>query len=69
VEPFDNALDKLPIDQTTEIGKKPDPTYMEIAGTETSEEVENGLICRVIKEGYAWEGEEIQEWVVMVAEG
>ncbi len=65
---FDKAIDKTPLVHTTVMGEKADPTYVHISGTEPSEEVDSGTICRVLKPGYAFEGREIQEGVVIVAE-
>ena len=64
---FDDAIDKLPIERTAELGKKADPHYVHIAGTEETDAYEKGQICRAIKPGYAFEGREIQEGVVYVA--
>ncbi len=65
---FDKAIERMPLQNTTAIGTKPDPTYVHISGTEPSSDIDPGLICRVLKPGYAYEGREIQEGVVMVAE-
>ncbi len=65
---FDKAINKTPLVHTTIIGQEADPTYVHISGTEPSKEVDPGLICRVLKPGYAFEGREIQEGVVIVAE-
>jgi len=65
---FDKAMVKTSLVYTTVMGEKADPTYVHISGTEPSSEVDSGLICRVLKPGYAFEGREIQEGVVIVAE-
>ncbi len=65
---FDQAIERSSIDFTTVIGEKADPTYVHISGTEPSDEVPTGCICRVLKPGFAFEGREFQEGVVMVAE-
>lgn len=67
-EGFDKAVERTPLQSTTVIGQKPDPTYVHISGTEPCPTVEKGCICRVLKPGYACEGREIQEGVVLVAE-
>ncbi len=64
----DAALDKMPLTRTAVIGLKADPNYVHITGTEPSEEIESGHICRVLKPGYLFEKREIQEGVVIVAE-
>ena len=63
----DDGMSKLPIQRTTELGKKADPNYVHIVGTEPTSEYELAMICRVLKPGYAFEGREIQEGVVFVA--
>ncbi len=67
-EVFDRALEKLPVQSTTQIGEVPNPQYVHVAGIEPSDEVEPGRICRVLKPGYAFENREIQEGVVIAAE-
>ncbi len=67
-EACDAALEKMPFERTTEIGKPADPNYVHVAGTEPSEDIEPGCICRVLKPGYVYEKREIQEGVVIVAE-
>ncbi|MBN2326231.1 MAG: nucleotide exchange factor GrpE [Candidatus Omnitrophica bacterium] len=67
-EQFDKAIESIPLQHTTIIGQKPDPTYVHVSGTEPSQEIEAGHICRVLKPGYAFDGREIQEGVVLVAE-
>ncbi|RJP30623.1 MAG: nucleotide exchange factor GrpE [Candidatus Omnitrophota bacterium] len=64
----DAALEKMPLERTGVIGKKADPTYVHITGTESCPEIESGCICRVLKPGYVYDKREIQEGVVMVAE-
>lgn len=65
---FDTALTKLHLVHTTEIGKPADPTWVMVAGTEPSNDHAPGCIVRVLKPGYTYEGREIQEGVVIVAE-
>lgn len=67
-EGFDKAVERTPLQCTTVIGEKPDVTYVHVSGTEPSTTVEKGCICRILKPGYACEGREIQEGVVLVAE-
>jgi len=65
---FDAALDKTYLQRTTVIGKPADPHFVHINGAEPSSEVEPGYICRILKQGYAYEDREILEGVVIVAE-
>lgn len=67
-EAFDNAMDRMPLHVSTRIGLEPDPHYVHVMGTEPSDTVEPGRICRVLKPGFVYEGREIQEGVVMVAQ-
>jgi len=62
------AIQKMPIEITTKIGEPADPHYVHIAGVEACEDVPPACICRILKPGYVFEGREIQEGVVIVAE-
>ena len=65
---FDQALDQIPVEHTTILGKPADPNYVQIIDREPCDEYDPGTICRIIKPGYAYEGREIQEGVVVIAE-
>lgn len=66
----DVAIEKSPIEHTTVLGEKPDPHYVHITGYEAcgDDSIEHGHICRILKPGYLYEGREIQEGVVAVAQ-
>lgn len=61
------AVDNLPVQRTATLGQPPDPNYIEIVGDEHCEEYPPGTICRILKPGYAFEGREIQEGVVIIS--
>jgi len=67
-ESFDHAMERMPLHISTRIGSVPDPHYVHIMGTEFSDEIEPGRICRVLKPGFVYEGREIQEGVVIVSQ-
>ncbi len=67
-ELMDKAIETMPLEKTTLIGETPNPHYVHVAGSEPSDTVEKGKICRILKPGYAFDGREIQEGVVIVAE-
>lgn len=66
-EAMNAALDKTRLERTTEIGKPADPNYMHITGSEPAEGMDAKCVCRILKPGYAYDGREIQEGVVVVA--
>ena len=66
-ELFDKALVNSHLRRTTVIGEPADPHFMHIVGTEVTDAYPPKSIIRVLKPGYAYEGKEIQEGVVIVA--
>lgn len=65
---MNKAIEKMPLTLTTKIGEPADPHYVHIAGTEQNKSVQPSQICRILKPGYVFDGREIQEGVVIIAE-